>query len=88
MSPTYTLKTSTGRKLPETAPRATYDTWYAGSTAGRYCRVALKYQITGAVQPRYLLGVFSDPHMIFCACSMQNGPHVPKEGGPHELLRN
>ena len=24
---------------------------------------------------RYLLGVCSDPHMIFCACSMQNGPH-------------
>jgi hypothetical protein len=27
------------------------------------------------VHQRYLLGVFSDPHMIFCACSMQNGPH-------------
>ena len=27
---------------------------------------------------RYLLGVCSDPHMIFCACSMQNGPHEYK----------
>jgi hypothetical protein len=34
--------------------------------------------ITGTVHQRYLLGVCSDPHMIFCACSMQNGPHEPK----------
>ena len=31
--------------------------------------------MTGTVHRRYLLGVCSDPHMIFCACSMQNGPH-------------
>jgi hypothetical protein len=34
--------------------------------------------MTGTVHRRYLLGVCSDPHMIFCACSMQNGPHEYK----------
>jgi hypothetical protein len=27
------------------------------------------------VHQRYLLGVCSDPHMIFCVFSMKNGPH-------------
>jgi hypothetical protein len=44
-----------------------------------YCWVV---QITGTVHPHYyqLLWVYSDPHMIFCACSMQNGPHESKVG--------